>query len=385
MSLKIFFDLKVREKACYLLMRIFSHLSPIKQNKVFFLSFSGKSYSDNPKAISEALYSLMQNKIDYVWAFRPEAELTYLPDYVKTCRYNSLTMLYHMCTSQVWVSNFTISRGTYKRKTQYYIQTWHGDRCFKKILHDDIALDPKMWFYETKHADLMISGSEFGTRIIRSSFKYQGKIMNVGCPRNDALLNKSSNICSRIKNRYHCGTSDHILLYAPTFRQKYYHQQQDIQLDFNRIIDVLEKSTGENWKIFLRSHSANAASGFDVKSSDSIITVTDYPDMNEILQVVDILITDYSSSASDFALSGNLVILYQSDIKEYEQEDRKLYFDMAKTPFYRFKDAESLYTFLKDYSSIDSVGNDMEILDFYGSKESGISSKLVAEKIVSIC
>lgn len=385
MRVKLFFELSWREKACYILMRLFSLLFPIKENKIFFLSFSGKSYSDNPKAISETLYSLKRNEYNLVWAFRSEADLSYLPVYIIRCRYNSLVMIYHMCTSKVWVSNFTISRGTYKRKTQYYIQTWHGDRSFKKILHDDVALNPKMWFYETKHADLMIAGSAFGEKMLKSSFQYNGKILNVGCPRNDALLKKSSDVCLRIRNRYHCNDTDNILLYAPTFRQQYYHHQQTVQLDFNKIIEILKITTGKNWKVFLRSHSANASSGFNVKDTDSVITVTDYPDMNEILQVVDILITDYSSSASDFALSGKLIILFQPDINEYVQEDRELYYDMKKTPFYRFHEADKLYSFLQDYPSIDSVCNDKDILKFYGSKESGASSMRVANEIISIC
>ncbi len=40
---------------------------PIKRNRVFFNSFYGKSYSDNPKAVSETLYDLYGDRFEYVW------------------------------------------------------------------------------------------------------------------------------------------------------------------------------------------------------------------------------------------------------------------------------------------------------------------------------
>ena len=44
-------------------------LSGFKKNKVFFESFIGKSYSDNPKPISEYLHSVKPD-IEIVWAFQ---------------------------------------------------------------------------------------------------------------------------------------------------------------------------------------------------------------------------------------------------------------------------------------------------------------------------
>jgi CDP-glycerol glycerophosphotransferase len=40
--------------------------------------------------------------------------------------------------------------------------------------------------------------------------------------------------------------------------------------------------------------------------------------MSELLLITDLLITDYSSCAGDFALLGKPIFLFQSDIEEYK-------------------------------------------------------------------
>ena len=52
---------------------------------------------------------------------------------------------------------------------QIYVQTWHGDRGFKKILYD---MNDGLKYPDYAQMDLAVSGSDFGTKNYRSAFRY---------------------------------------------------------------------------------------------------------------------------------------------------------------------------------------------------------------------
>ena len=357
---------------------------PVKRNRVFFLNFYGKSFSDNPKGISEALYDQYGNRFEYIWVVSTENVKKMMPYYVKTCRYNSFRMVYYMATSKVWISNFCLSKGTYKRKDQYYIQTWHGDRGFKKILMD--VPEKHSFIYETEHVDLMIAGSDFGEKYYyRGGFKYKGDIAKIGCPRNDIFFRNTDKLRDRIREIYSIGKEEKVVMFAPTFRNKYRNKKRLLTIDLEEIRKVLENSTNKKWKVLTRSHVSNSKYGFSTENNDSIISVTDYPDMNELLQITDVLISDYSSSIGDFCLSGRLCVCYQDDIDDYQSTDRALLFDMDNSPFFHFNEPSDLYSFLRNIEKIDVKKNCEEIKRFYGIYEHGNASNEAAMIIYNKC
>jgi len=99
----------------------------VNGNKIVFISFGGKSYSDNPRAISEKLHE-MYPEFEIVWLFNnPEEKRKVVPDYVQCVKAGSYRALKELATAKFWVDNFCKPLYTYKSKKQVYIQTWHGD------------------------------------------------------------------------------------------------------------------------------------------------------------------------------------------------------------------------------------------------------------------
>lgn len=375
---------KVLRRLLFRLINLSLSVFPVRRNRVFFLSFYGNSYSDNPKAISEALYEEYGNQFEYIWAVASDNVKKMMPNYVKTCRYNSLRMVYYMITSKVWVSNFCLPKGTYKKKSQYYIQTWHGDKAFKKVMHDVPSRDgSKKWLFETDNANLMIAGSDYGERQFRTAFLYKGEILKYGTPRNDLFFKDTSDLQKKLRMKYHCDVKDRIIMYAPTFRRDNKEGAFDAHFDFKEALRILQETTGDTWKMMIRKHSADKRKlrGID---DNCFIDVSDYPDINELLLITDVLITDYSSVAGDFALTNRVILLYQYDCDEYFSNNRELYFDVTKSPFFCASKKEDIYAFLKNIGQIDAKRNCEEILAFYGNIESGNSSQILAEIINSL-
>ena len=63
------------------------------------------------------------------------------------------------------------------------------------------------------------------------------------------------------------------------------------------------------------------------------IDVTNYNDIQELLIISDILITDFSSCMFDVAFMRKPCILYASDYLQYINNERNLYFDIQTLPF----------------------------------------------------
>ena len=80
---------------------------------------------------------------------------------------------------------------------------------------------------------------------------------------------------------------------------------------------------------------------------DRLVNVSDYPDMQELLCAAGLLITDYSSSMFDYALTGKPIARFATDIEAY-QKDRDFYFPLESLPFPLAKSNEELEAILAE-------------------------------------
>ena len=359
----------------------------INDRKAVFISFSGKSYSDNPKAISEKLHE-MYPYFDIVWLFNsPEEKSKIVPDYVKCVKRNSLAALKELATSKFWVDNFCKPLYIYKNKDQFYIQTWHGERGFKKSLYDSSFISKETRYIESKICDLMLSGSDFGDKVYRTAFHYKGEILKSGCPRNDLLIANNEEKAKGIRKKMKISEKTKIVLFAPTLRREAatlfkYQSISGIGIDWNEILKKLEEKTNTDWVCFFRAHSS--VKGLSGMSEDQrYLNVTSYEDMADLLLISNMLITDYSSSVGDFALLHRPIIIFQNDREEFIKNDRNLYFDINKSPYLVAKNQEELMSIIEKLSDDLVFKNCEDILDFYGTKESGKAAEDVVKYMFS--
>lgn len=365
-------------------MRICKTLFGIQKNRVMFISFSGKAYADNPKAISEALHDSGENA-EIVWAFQDvDQKQKIVPDYVRIVDVRK-PLQYHkmIATSRIVVNNFSFTEP--KSKGQRFIQTWHGDRAFKKILYDAMPVR-KREISESfdGYCDLAIAGSDYGIHQFRSAFRYNGEILRIGTPRDDALVRGDPVKSASIRNELGVDPNTKILLYAPTLRWVNIHgrgNQQIQDIDIGKTLDALEKHDGCKWICLMRAHpNMSGLAGFDV--SERIMDVSRYEDMADLLLVSDMLITDYSSCAGDFALTHRPIILYQSDRQEYQEKDREFYFNMEDSPYMIAENQQELEDLISRLDDETVRENCDEILRFYNTTESGEAAAAVARRIV---
>ena len=160
--------------------------------------------------------------------------------------------------------------------------------------------------------------------------------MNVkefGHPRNDILFNieKISEIKNKIANMYNFASDKKIVLYAPSFRDSGRLDWLDIDLALLR--QSLSEKFGEDFIVLAKLHPRliQFSQSFFAEKID-VYDVTQYPDMQELMLVSDIMVSDYSSCMFDFMLTKKPVFVYANDIKRYNNE-RGFYYPMEETPF----------------------------------------------------
>ena len=153
-------------------------------------------------------------------------------------------------------------------------------------------------------------------------------------------------------------------------------------MDFQLLYKNLCKYLGEDCILAVRLHPNVAEYCKDIVMSDGVINVTFYPDMQELLLVADVLITDYSSALFDFALMKKPVIIYATDIEDYSRTRgiNEIFYDLS---FPVFTDQEKLLDGFQCLLNYDPMIY-KRFFDMYGPFDDGEGSMTVGDRIQSI-
>lgn len=350
----------------------------IRNNRVIFLNYYGRGYGDSCKYIAEEL--LKNENLDIVWSVSKKNND--IPKRIRQVKYFSFRWIYEMVTSKCWINNSRFPSYVRKRKKQCYIQVWHGGLALKKIEFDAVNLPKKYvknMLNDNKMIDYLISNSTFCTNMYRKSFKYNGVILEYGTPRNDCLINNKDILKKRALENLNLSSQHKVLLYVPTFRSEY--KQNPYDINFEKVMELLKKKYSCDWNILIKLH-PNIKDSKKYISSNNLLDVSNYSDLQELICLADLVITDYSSTMFESVIADKPVILYANDIEEYKR-DRGLYFEFSDLPFPLVENNEELYDFLKN-ENIENIKNKYDrFINKVGLKEEGKASKMVSSLILN--
>jgi CDP-glycerol glycerophosphotransferase len=358
-------------------------LFPLKKQTIVFVSFGGNSISCNPYYIYKEIIKNSSNYTCY-WIVNRAFDNTEIPEscFVKK---NSFRYFLLMQTSKFIVTNDRLDNFIKFRRSQIVINTWHGGGAFKRTFGYPKGMFG--WYIkktnknDSERTTYFVSTSEKWTETIaRKSFGYYGKVLSYGYPRNDLFFDNNRDLKHAIREKLKIACDSIVVLYAPTYRGLL--GKSEMQSDQFEIIDVprVEKTVEEkyhNKAVFL--YRGHRSMNYSI-ATDSTNNVSSYPDMQELLLISDILITDYSSCMWDFALTYNPCFIYAPDFEKYAKEPG-FESDFNEWPFIITKNNDELIREINDFN-IEKYKIDVQrYLHDYGSFEKGKAASMLVNKM----
>ena len=170
---------------------------------------------------------------------------------------------------------------------------------------------------------------------------------DLGIPRTDVLFGEERLARTRaaVRERYGLTDGRRVILYAPTFRGD---SVTDARATDDLDLRVLRDALGADHVLLVRLHPfIRSATPIGPDLADFAIDVSDHPDINELMLVSDVLVTDYSSAIFEFALLHRPMVFFAPDYEAYERE-RGFYFDYRTgVPGPIFETTEELAAYLR--------------------------------------
>jgi len=236
------------------------------------------------------------------------------------------------------------------------VQTWHASGAFKKIGHSvldrtfgaDEALTSRVRIHS--NYDVCLIGSQTATPHYAEAFGQPPErfVSDLGIPRTD-LFSDAATIArasAEVRQRYQLPSNRRVILYAPTFRgERVTRARHGEGLD----VGELMRELGDSFILLVRLHPfVRARTRIGAAMAGFAFDVSDHPDINELMLISDVLITDYSSAIFEYSLLERPMAFFAPDLDAYERE-RGFYFDYRSgVPGPVFTETPALARWLRD-------------------------------------
>ncbi len=313
-------------KPLYFLAKIYyKHLSkkPIVKNQIAFMSGRRDEIGGNP----EYVYNLIKDRDDIEFKFLMFSD----PAGHRRIK-NIVKFLKLYATSKVVIVDdyFRLLNLVTKRDDVKLFQLWHACGAFKTFGFTRLGkkggpkqTDPNHRMYDYA----IVSSKEIAKHYAEGFGLSDENVVATGIPRTDIFMDKEyeKTIQTSFYERYPQLKSKKIMLFAPTFRgngqmSAYY------PLDAFDVEKAYEGLGGE-YAILIKLHPF-CQERFEIpeKYSDFIIDMSEEDELNDLLFVTDLLVTDYSSVIFEASLRNIPMMFYAFDLYDYISS-RDFYYD----------------------------------------------------------
>ena len=229
--------------------------------------------------------------------------------------------------------------------------------------------------------DYCISNSDFETGAYQSSVWKGKQVLETGHPRNDVLFATESvqkEKAAKVRKFYKIPKDSRIVLYAPTYREKFMHGKEWGGMDFQALREALSRRFGGEFTVLARTHRKDRGKWPEVESSPEVINANNYPELTELMLSCDVAVTDYSSWIYDFLFLGRPGFLYAPNAREY-QEKRGLCYSLEDTPFPVASNMAELLGQIHSFHEEEYKERAQAFLKEKGCKETGTACQSLVE------
>lgn len=305
--------------------------SKIKENRILFLSDVRDHLGGNLEMMDNYITDSKYEKVYCLKKSRKE----------KIGLKKRLHTIKMICTSKyVILDDFCSLISFIKvKKGQKIIQLWHGPGAYKTfgLSRSDKKMNHlKKYLTHRNYTDAIVTSKEIIWCYAEAFGMKKENVHAVGFPRTDIFFDQKhiKKVREDFYKEYKELKNKKIIMFAPTYRgvslASSYYQYDELD------VDKIYKELNKDYVFIIKWHPGLAESSereeFNkkiAKYKDFYLDFTHYRDINDLLLVTDVLVTDYSSVIFDYLLVDKPIIYFAHDLKEYE-DGRGLYYKFNK-------------------------------------------------------
>lgn len=318
---------------------------PIKSNVILYESFAGAGMIDNPYGIfCEFAQTDEFRDWTHVWVLKDFEENKHAflrwaayPN-IKYVLYGSDEYLKYISIAKVLINNCTFPSYWTKKDGQTYINTWHGfplKKLFFDLPNNEIAMGNTLRNFLC--TDCILCGSDHEEWVFNNSARLFGQKLLYPMkqmPREKVFSSKEETFRALAANGFNFNPDKKIAIYAPTWRGTL---RSPTHPNIDEVTKVLTKA---GYQVLVKPHHVNYEKKKEYVPSSF--------DMNVLLEICDLLITDYSSVQVDWMRTGKPIVYFAPDLADYEAK-QGLYFDFPCAPATNLAMLESFVSNLDAY------------------------------------
>lgn len=292
---------------------IFKH-KKIVENRVTFLSDSRVDFTGN----FEFIYNELQKRGGYeinsilkpsITAKRSLKEMISFVNYLATSKYILLDDYY----PQIYKYDI--------RDNVEVIQLWHATGAFKTFGFSRIGKKGGPRVKSKNHRNYtkaIVSSENIKLHYAEAFGISEDRVISTGVPRTDIFFDEEykNKKISELYNKYPVLKDKKVIMFAPTFRGS---GQKSATYDFE-VFDIkkLYESLGEDYIIISKLHPfIKEPMNIPNECKDFVIDLSEEREINDLLFITDILITDYSSVCFEYSLLNKPMIFFAYDLDDY--------------------------------------------------------------------
>ncbi|MCM2675743.1 CDP-glycerol glycerophosphotransferase family protein [Alkalicoccobacillus plakortidis] len=300
------------------------NLLPIKQDRITFASDSRIEMDGNFGFVYE---NMLKQGLNYDYKFMLKSAIT-----EKKTLKETIQLAYWFATSKKIILDdfYPIIYPLKIREEADLIQVWHAVGAFKTFGYSRVGRPggPSIKSLNHRNYTKAVVSSKNIVRHYAEGFGIdEAAVAPIGVPRTDIFFDEKykENKREELYNQYPFLKNKKVILFAPTFRgngQSSAHYPYDV-LNLDKLYNELKDEYVFIFKVhpFIKNKIT-----IPYHYVDFFYDFSEYREVNDLLFITDILITDYSSVCFEYALLRKPMIFFSYDVEEYIQK-RDFYFD----------------------------------------------------------
>lgn len=370
---------KIKRMSCIIIYNYFTKRCKLNEKRVLFLSDSRDHISGN----FEYIYNYLKEN-------NPDYELkTHLKKSLKTKRKfkEKILLLKDIASSKyILVDDFYPLIYPLKiRKNAKLIQVWHAMGAFKTVGYSRNKSKEGYKSSSLTHknyTDTIVSSENIRKNYAEAFGIDIEKVHPYGVPRTDIFYSDKykRDIRKQLYQKYPQFKNKKVILFAPTFRGK---GQKTAYYDYSLIdFNLIKKKFSKDYVFLVKMHPfIKKLPDIDFENDDFYYNLSNEREINDLLFITDILITDYSSVIFEYSFFKKPVIFYIPDYENYDGS-RGFYYPFSKYTYGDIaKNNKELINLIKN-SKVNKKKL-QEFFDYFCGACDGKSTERVVKKLIT--